>query len=121
MEQKNVDQGPGATGVTFGFPGCIPERFVGVGERARRTGMSQRGRSGQSTGLVVQDLEVVVQVHALAVEGDHPSMAGDLGAAVEDDDFRCAQGHPDGPADESCRNRVRRRPYPHQAGAYCAG
>jgi len=64
---------------------------------------------------VVEDLEVVVEVHALPVLRHDPGMPGDFGAAVEDDYFGGAKEDPYRASDDSGRNGVGSHPYPNEA------
>ena len=85
VQQENLDQRPGALGSPVGGHRRVPERLMGGGERALCPGDRQRRRAGQRAGLAEQDLQVVVQHVAVVVAVGQPRVAGDLAAAVEDD------------------------------------
>lgn len=111
----NIDQSTGAPGVPVGLAGRGPERFVGGGEGPGRSCVGQSGRTRQGAGLLVEDFEVMVKLHALPVLRNDPGMPGDFGTAVEDDYLGCAKENPHRASDDPGRNGIGRHPNPDEA------
>ena len=111
VQQQDIDQRTGPAGVPVRFPRRRPERVMGGREGAGFPGVGQGGRSLQRTRLVLQDLEVVVEIHALPVEDHDPRVPGDLGASLEDHDLRRSQRDPHRPADHPGGDGVFRHPH----------
>jgi len=51
VQQQDLHQRPGAGAPAVGVSRRGPERLMGAGERADRTGLDQRGRAAQGAGL----------------------------------------------------------------------
>lgn len=115
VQEKNIDQGPGAAGIPVCFAGRGPERFMGGGESPGCSCVGQSSRAWHGAGFVLKDLEVMIQVHALPVLGHDPAMPGDLGAPVEDNYLGRAKENPHRATDKPGRNGVGRHPNPDEA------
>ena len=91
MRQQDRDQGAGPGGVAAGPAGGVPVGLVRGGEHTAGFRLCQGGRSGQRTGLGLEDLEVVIQSQDLDVTSDRPFVAGDKRGPVMDFDGPCGQ------------------------------
>ena len=85
-------------------------------ERARVAGVGEGGGAAESAGLVLEDLEVVIELDGLPVAFDDPLMPGHDLPAVEYDELRRAQRDAEFAADEPDRDGVLRLPHRHQPG-----
>lgn len=85
VQQEDVDQRSCAASVPVGLPGGRSERFVSGREDTSCSSVGKSGRTRESAGLVKEDLEAVVQVHALPVHRYDARVSGYLGAALEED------------------------------------
>ena len=83
VTEQDLDQRPGAGGVTELAAGSVPVALMAGRERAHGAGLSQRRRSGQRAGLVPQHVQVVVQDQYLGVLPGGPFMRGDGPRPVE--------------------------------------
>ncbi|MFJ7496761.1 hypothetical protein ACIQZB_37510 [Streptomyces sp. NPDC097727] len=84
MQQQDLDQSPGALGASAGLTGRCPERVVGRGELPALAGRGETGGVLQGSGLVPQDLQVVVQQVPEAVAARQTRVADHDLVAVED-------------------------------------
>ena len=66
MQEKHVDERPGAAGIAVGLTSCRPERFMRSSEHPRRAGVCESGGPGKGAGLVQENLEVMIKIHALS-------------------------------------------------------
>ena len=91
MGEQDRDQGAGSGGVAAGAAGGVPVGLVRGGEHAAGFRLCQGGRSGQRTGLGLEDLEVVIESQDLDVTSDCTFVASDKRWPVMDFDGPCGQ------------------------------
>jgi len=82
VQEEDLDEFPGASGVAVDSTGCVPERVMLRREHARFPRAGESGGSGQSARLVFEDLKIMIEHDGLPVTDRDARMSGDEGSAV---------------------------------------
>jgi hypothetical protein len=106
MGQQHLDQGPGPGLVAQLSSGGGPESFVGIGERTRGPSGPEGRGPGQSTGLVVQHLEVVIEAQPFSPFAHSPFVTRHHPPLLTGFDVLGPQKDIDAPSNEAGRDRI---------------